>query len=70
MLKTIWKKNNFLKSVLNIQEDIVPVFIVHEAPSKECSERKILFKYFNENSIECEEFDKDKIELCDLFNIK
>ncbi len=69
VLETIWKKNEFLKETLKLDKDIIPVFMVHEAPTKECSERRILFKYFNENNIKCEEFSKDNIEMEDLFNV-
>ena len=39
--------------------------MVHEAPSNECSERKILLEYFNSKGIECKELDYpiEKIEV-------
>ena len=41
----------------NINEEIIMVLIVYEAPDNPCSERHSLIKYFNEHGVECKELD-------------
>lgn len=38
-----------------------PVFIVHEAPQNPCSERTVLFEWFIDNGISCEEWSRAAI---------
>lgn len=46
-----------IKQQVGFKEEPLLVLIVHEAPSNECSERKILLEYFNSKGIECKELD-------------
>ena len=38
-----------------------PVFMVHEAPSKKCSERDTLMSWFSDNNVTCHEWQKSII---------
>ena len=40
-------------------DDLVPVFIVHEALDNPCSERVPLIEWFTDNDVECIEWSKD-----------
>ena len=46
-----------IKQQVGFKEEPLLVLMVHEAPSNECSERKILSEYFNSKGIECKELD-------------
>lgn len=46
-----------IKQQVGFKEEPLLVLMVHEAPSNECSERKILLEYFNSKGIECKELD-------------
>lgn len=46
-----------IKQQVGFKEEPLLVLIVHEAPSNECSERKVLLEYFNSKGIECKELD-------------
>lgn len=46
-----------LKEQLGFEEEPIVVFIVHEAPSNPCSERRVLLEYFNSHGVECKELD-------------
>lgn len=35
------------------------IFLVHEAPWKSCSERRVIQNYFNANGVKCEEWQKN-----------
>ena len=41
----------------NIQEEIIMVVIVYEAPDHKCSERQSLINYFNTHGVECKELE-------------
>ena len=46
-----------IKQQVGFKEEPLLVLMVHEAPSNECSERKVLLEYFNSKGIECNELD-------------
>ena len=50
---------HMFNKILNIGVDTI-VFIVHEPPERYCGERPVLKRYFEENSIELEEFIYEK----------
>ena len=37
-------------------DEVIPIFIVHEAPDNKCSERVPLMEWFERNDIECIEW--------------
>lgn len=43
------------KEFEKINDEIILVFIVYEAPKNPCSERRAIINFFNENGIECKE---------------
>ncbi len=45
----------YYKKFFNIQDEIIIVFIVHEAWYNPCSERQPLINFFNSHNIECKE---------------
>lgn len=46
-----------LKNKIELEGEPIFVFIVYEAPSNPCSERRVLIDYFKDNNIECEELE-------------
>ena len=57
MMKGIYIFAEDYKKRNNINEEIIMVLIVYEAPNNPCSERYTLIKYFNEHGVECKELD-------------
>lgn len=69
---SLWKKiqancNSLLKKN-NINEEPIIVFIVHEPPTKKCSERIVLMQWLQDNGIEVQEFAKEENQQLSLFN--
>ena len=52
---------NINQKILKMDKDLIPVFIVHEAPDNKCSERVPLIEWFNSNDVECIEWSKDLV---------
>ena len=44
-----------IKAKMQLRQDPIPVLIVHEAPTKKCSEREVILKVLNEKGIICSE---------------
>ena len=57
MMKGITAFADRYKQINNIEEEIIMVLMVHEAPDNPCSERYSLIKYFNQHGVECKELD-------------
>ena len=57
MMADMQKLADNYKEKEKIQDEIIIVLIVYEAPNNPCSERKPLQDYFNSHGIECKELD-------------
>lgn len=57
MIKGIKNFSEEYKKQEKIEEEIVIVLIVYEAPNNKCSERDVLIDFFNNHGIECKELD-------------
>lgn len=62
MLRRFENVGNSVKNELKFEEDPILVLIFHETGFNPCSERQIVKKWFHENGIELEEFDRLKIK--------
>lgn len=47
-----------IRSRFPFEGDPIFIFLVHEAPWKKCSERRVIQDYFNSNGVKCEEWQK------------
>lgn len=63
-LENYMNKINMLYLNYPSPSNLIPVFIVHEAPSNKCSERVALFDWFKSNGIECTEWTKGEGAIC------
>lgn len=55
-----WFMSNLVTAMNKLyqdKDDVVPVFIVHEAPTNNCSERIPIQNYFNSHGVMCTELD-------------
>lgn len=52
------KSLNILEHRYEIPDEIIPVFLVHEAPDTHCSERETIQEWFRKHGLECKEWSR------------